>query len=88
MKKVIQLTEWQSASGAWYCADTTNFTKWWYIPRKLKMSFEDYIQLLLDYGAQKITYCGETDVLIFSWSSQTKMRKYKNDINRRLRQAS
>jgi hypothetical protein len=37
--------------------------------------------LLSDFNVTKISYNLERDVLLFSWKSQTDMRKFKNQTN-------
>lgn len=83
---VIKYSEWQAASGRWYAADTTTFTKWWLPARLLKYSLVDYIKLLKeDYNVSKFAYNPNTDCLVFSWDNQKDCHRFLLWINRMLR---
>ena len=86
MKSVLKFTEWQCASGKWYCGAIDwvgkEANQWYYAPRRLNMPLNDYVQLLLKYKAQ-ITFNG--DILIFRWEKQSDMRLFKNYINKQFR---
>ena len=48
--KIYKLNEWQSPTGLWHVAHTDNMklNRWWLIPQALGMSYEDYIQMLIE----------------------------------------
>ena len=84
--KVLKFTEWQEASGRWYCGAIDWVGKepnlWHYAPRRLGLPLEEYVKLLINSKA-KVLLLG--DVLIFSWEKQADMRKFKNYINKQFR---
>ena len=69
MKRLLRYEEWQGASGAWYCNDTSdlksNRGKWWMPARMLNISPAEFIELLIDrFAPDYITYNQERDVLV------------------------
>ena len=80
--------EWQSASG-WHCGnmkDLAYSNEWWRLPRLLCMPLEDYVKLVVvTYKPDKVWYHRDSNVFSFSWKSITAMRKFKNDMNKRVR---
>ena len=50
MAHVFKMTEWES-NGKWMCGDVSalaaNSNTWWYVPRMLSLSLEDYVKLLI-----------------------------------------
>ena len=46
-RTILKITEWQSASGRWYAADTTGFSGWWTIARMLDMELGKYAKFLV-----------------------------------------
>lgn len=93
MAHLLRYEEWQGACGNWYCNDTkelggkNSVASLWYTPaRMLGISPAAYIQLLIEkFEVDNIYYGGfeywDAGVLIFSWKSQNKMRKFKNWLN-------
>ena len=50
------------------------------------MPLEDYVKLVVvTYKPDKVWYHQDSNVLSFSWKSITAMRKFKNDMNKRVR---
>ena len=81
--QLLKYEEWQSGSGQWYCNDTSDLTSaraLWYTPaRLLNVSLEKYVEMLInDFQVDYITF---DKILIYSWDSQAKMRKFKNWLN-------
>lgn len=79
--------EWQGSSLDWYVNDVKNSNpiahKWWIPLLILNISCEEYIKMLkTKFKAKDFNYKKESNVLIFSFSSVTDARKYKNYINR------
>ena len=88
----IKLTEWQEADGFWHAADLSavgqGSSRWWLVPRALKMELPEYVQMLVTkYKPDRIKYYADADVLTYGWKSQAAMRLYKNQINAMLRKA-
>lgn len=86
MSHVYKVSEWQGASGKWYCNDTSDLAgiagKWWIPARLLKMSLEEYIFLLKDsFHATIESYNDKTDVLIYYWDKYADCHKYLLWIN-------
>jgi hypothetical protein len=86
IKVLYKMSEWEAPGGRWYCgcidhlgsADNT-----WYIPcRFLGISPAEYVKLILvKYKPDKYYFEKEKCIFIFSWMDQSKMRKFKNDMN-------
>ena len=89
MAHILKYEEWE-INGDWYCNDTSDLCgiagKWWVPARMLQLPLEEYTQMLIsDFEPDFIRYNKEADVLLFSWRSQTKMRKFKNWLNAQAR---
>lgn len=87
MAHIYECSEWQSASGRWYCNDTKDLAgisgKWWVPARMLGLSLEDFILLLKnEFKVSNMTYCKETDCLVFYWEKYADCHKYKLFINK------
>lgn len=83
---LFKVTEWQAASGNWYCGCVDNLagdSGAWYLPaRILNISPAAFIELLVTkFKPDDIWYSKEKCVLVYSWKSQAKMRVYKNWLN-------
>lgn len=87
-----KISEWQGGSGRWYAGYTTiigDEGKWWYIPRKLGISLDEYIIILKDvYKASHFGYCAETECLVFSFDNYGDAHKFVLYINRMARNGS
>lgn len=85
MATVLKLTEWES-NGKWHCGDVSALAAgsnyWWYIPRMLEISVEDYIHLLLSYHATNLHYTAKANVLSYCFNTLAECRKFKNYINK------
>ena len=82
--------EWQTSDKYWHCGNTADLgngsNEWWKLPRLLCMPLEDYVKLVVvTYKPDKVWYHQDSNVLSFSWKSITAMRKFKNDMNKRVR---
>ena len=83
---IWQCSEWQGASGYWYCncidSLTTNAAKWYAPARILGISPAEFIKLVIvKYGADKVSYNPKTNFFSYAWTDQSKMRTFKNSIN-------
>jgi len=83
---LFKMTEWQSASGNWYCGCVDNLagdSGAWYLPaRILNITPVAFIELLITkFKPDDVWYSKEKCILVYSWKSQTKMRAYKNWLN-------
>lgn len=90
---LYQVKEWQSPSGYWKCNCVDDLGKnsalWYHPARILKLSPADFIRLLLKDFKPDCFYFNEKNCLCFwSWKSQESMRKYKNWINKKAREAN
>ena len=86
MSTLYQLTEWQSASGIFYCEHTSSFPKnvnKWVVPaRILGLTPADFLRYLInEYQPDTIFHNEDCSFVGWGWRSQAKMRKYKNAIN-------
>ena len=91
-KHILQFDELE-CHGQWSCIsikDVGKLGNQWYTPaRALKMELVDYVKWLIDnFHPDHIRFSTvpENGLLLFSWNKQADMRKYKNTINRLLRQ--
>ena len=85
MSHVYKAVEWQSSTGKWYVADTSDLARdsavWWLPPFIFSLSFEDYIKMLVEkYHITSLSY--NNDVLLFSWTNHADAHRYLLDINR------
>ena len=91
MTHLLKLSTWQAGSGRWYVSDIEdlghNSGAWWYIPRMLGITIEEYFYLLKDkYKVDYIQYSAEKNVLIFSWREYTPAKKFMTYINKKARE--
>lgn len=89
--RLYHCTEWQDATGQWLVNDTTSMTSiaasWWCPMRMLGLSVEEYFYLLTKtYHAIVHSYHPETNVLIFSFSSQQEAKAFKNFLNKQAKE--
>lgn len=85
--------EWQGTSGVWYCEHTASFPRdvqKWIVPaRILQVTPADFIQLLIDeFEPDKIYHNEDCSFVSWGWTSQAKMRRYKNWINQKARECN
>lgn len=94
MAHLYKTSEWQSPSGAWYVADTSDLAHdsaaWWIPARFLKISLEEYILLLKDtYNATIDKFYPESNegksLLLFHWDNYSDAHKYLLWVNRMAR---
>ena len=83
---LYKVTEWETLSG-WHCACVDNLKEdsgAWYMPaRVLGITPAQFIELVInEYGADRVSFSKDTCYFHYSWSSQTKMRKFKNMLNK------
>lgn len=84
---IMKMDEWQGGSGLWYCADTTDLghdsAYWYHAPAALGISGDTFVQKLVnEFHCDHISYNKERDVLVYAWTKQADMRKFKNYINK------
>jgi hypothetical protein len=84
----LKYDEWEQ-NGRWHCADVHNLTNdksyWWYPARCMGMPLVDFVKMLInEFQVDYITFPSQK-ILIYSWKSQAKMRKFKNWINAQAR---
>lgn len=83
---ILKLTEWQSASGYWHCGDVEDLGNgsgfWWLPARMMDLAPAAYLKLVIEkYQPDNINHSDDCSYVGWSWKSQAKMRKFKNDIN-------
>lgn len=91
---LYQMKEWQTVTGKWHAGFIDTFAgdaAAWYQPaRILNISPADYLSLVInEYKPDHIWVLGkdgDNPSFIFSWDSQSAMRRYKNFINRKARE--
>ena len=93
MAHVYKVSQWQGASGRWYCNDVADLAgpsaKWYTPARMLGISLCDYVLLLKDkFNASGFKYNEEKDVLIFSWEKESDAHRYLLWINKMARKAN
>lgn len=85
---ILKLTEWQSESGAWHCADVSALaagsSRWEHQPRIWQLSPVDWVKMMIETYHATVTIF-DSGMVYFYWDKQSDMRKYKNDTNRRVR---
>lgn len=91
---LFKVSEWESASGHWYVADTSDLANdsaaWWIPARLLNLTLEDYIDLLVNtYNATIDGFYPESNkgksLLVFHWEQYNDAHKYFLWINRMAR---
>lgn len=92
MTHLYQVSEWQGATGKWYCGDTNNlaakYCQWMVPVRLLGMTPANYAEMLIKTFHADVSYSLESNFLHVSWKNQADMRKYKNFINQKARLAN
>ena len=94
MSHILKLSEWESSSGRWHAADTSdlaNMSAFWAHPmRLLGQTPQEYIEMLRDkYHASEFKFykteeTGTKDhsLLLFSFEKYADAHKFVLDINR------
>ena len=87
--KIYKYSEWQSPSGLWHVAhiDNMQLNRWWMAPQALGISYESYIQMLIEqYHASHIKFYTYQDArnsfLSFSFEKYADAHRYLLDMNR------
>lgn len=90
-KVILKLEELQSYNG-WSCyfpKDLIGIGNKWYTPaRALGLNLIDYVETVIEkFKPNKVLFSNNKDdcLLIFYWNKQADMRKYKNWLNKLLR---
>lgn len=85
---ILKLTEWQSESGAWHCADVSALaagsSRWEHQPRIWQMEPVDWLKILVETYHATVTMF-DNGMIYFYWDKQSDMRKYKCDTNKKSR---
>ena len=85
---ILKLTEWQSESGAWHCADVSALaagsSRWEHLPRVWQMEPVDWLKMLVETYHATVTMF-DNGMIYFYWDKQSDMRKYKCDTNKKSR---
>lgn len=89
---LYKMSEWETSSG-WHCGNVEavgkNSNAWWYPARILKLSPADYIAFVINqYKPDYIHFNKQAFLFTFSWKNQSKMREFKNFINRKARESN
>ena len=85
---IYKLEEWQDTNTKrWHCGCMSALGKgsnyWWHGARIIGKSPAEYLQWVIDnYKPDKICYTSDKNVIWFEWISQSKMRVYKNYMNK------
>lgn len=87
---LYKMSEWEDPIG-WHCGDVEalgkNSNAWWYPARILNLSLADYITFIIDnYKPDYYYFDKQAFLFAFSWKNQSKMREFKNFINRKARE--
>lgn len=90
---LYKMSEWESDGSGWHCGCLDNLAKdsnLWYLPaRILNITPAAFVELLATkYQPDYFYYNPETGFLSYSWSSQTRMRSFKNWINAEARKVN
>ena len=85
---ILKLTEWQSESGAWHCADVSALaagsSRWEHQPRIWQMEPVDWLKMLVETYHATVTMF-DNGMIYFYWDKQSDMMKYKCDTNKKSR---
>lgn len=88
---IIQLKEWQNGT-TWHAAFVDKFlphvSNSVLIARALGVPYDVYVKRVIEeFKPDHIQYIEDKGLVFFSWTKQSNMRKYKNQINKELREA-
>ena len=87
---IYKAEEWQSPSGKWLCGDVSalaaDSNDWTYPMQIFDLTPEKYVKLLIHNFNANVHYNSSANVLIFSFSSLTDCRKFKNLVNKKARE--
>ena len=94
MRRIFQLSEFQSAAGHWHVGNYNSLTreesKWYAIPRFLGISLADYVWLLTEkYNATVAGWTeynnGKSPFLYYYWKNYSDAHKFLLDMNKMFR---
>lgn len=90
MAKNYFTSEFEDANGYWHCVNDSDLANdsnvWWHLPRFLGLPLDEYVKMLVEkFNVSKIDYRPSANLLLFSWSEQKDMRKFKNWANKEYR---
>ena len=91
---LYQMKEWCTLTGHWHTGFIDSFAgdraAWYHPARILGISPASFLSLVIkDYKPDEVIVLGrdgDNPGFIFSWESQSAMRRYKNFINRKARE--
>lgn len=87
----IQLKEWQEeGSGLWHAAYTDTFaagvSNFALVAHGCGMTANEYTKWVIDnFSPDEVYYTKDYSTVFFAWKTQEKVRKYKNTVNKILR---
>jgi hypothetical protein len=85
MSHILKYTIWESC-GRWHAGDVSDLKNgsnyWWHPMRMLELSPEEYIKLLIKYGATNFSYTAEKNVLLYHFNNRKDALSYSSFINK------
>ena len=88
---IPQLELWQGGTGDWHVSNTQNLAKnhgsYLYIARRLGFAPAKYLELVFSYKPDIFRHNDDFTFFSFSWSNKANAAKFKNDINKKLRES-
>lgn len=82
---MIKYSEWQSASGIWYCGNIADVAgdsnKWWYPARLIGLPIDEYVKQLVEIH-KAIIFGFDGKTLIYGWKNYADVHKFVLYINR------
>lgn len=84
--QIYKASNWESGSGRWYVADTSNLKEnsahWRHQLKITGLDSISFLEMLKNkFHASGFKYCKENDTLIFSFDTKELSSKYKNWLN-------
>lgn len=81
---IFKLTEWQSESGTWHCADVSSLmagsSRWEHHPHIWQMEPAEWLKMIVEtYHATATMF--SNGMVYFYWKKQSDERLYKNKTN-------
>lgn len=88
---MVKYTEWQNASGKWYCGNIADVAgesnKWWYPARVLNLPLEEYVKQLVEvHKAEIIGFDGKT--LLYGWDNYEDAHRFVLYVNKIFRRTT
>ena len=85
----MKISEWQGGGGRWYAANTSDLgterSRWWYVPRLLGISLEDYVKMLVEKYQVCDININDNGFLFFAWDKYSYCHRYVLDMNKLLK---